>query len=331
LNPIICFVRWTGRDGRVTSPAGLADSLNPRGQKAQIFDLNVLGFQSHRDHFAIAFQRSEIEARARDTIGTALSDNELAEKYGLKDNRDWKIGDARKALRANEHWQRSVIRCAYRPFDSPYCFFGPEFMDYPRRELLDHVSGRDNMSLVVSRQIGTAHWRHAFTANGPANDCLISDESSEANQVFPLWRFDDQDNRLENLSPDFRVFLDSRYESTTPPKKSSATSMPSCTRQPTARVKRRISAHRLSARAVPGLGGGFRNVLGPRLGAGAGSPVARVAAAKIGPARVITRSRPCSIRPGNRRSRSTRASSSSRCHKPCRIYTSAAIRCSTNI
>jgi predicted helicase len=86
-------------------------------------------------------------------------------------------------------------------------------MDYPRRELLDHVSGRDNMSLVASRQIGTAHWRHAFTANGPANDCLISDESSEANQVFPLWRFDDQDNRLENLSPDFRAFLDSRYES----------------------------------------------------------------------------------------------------------------------
>jgi hypothetical protein len=66
--------------------------------------------------------------------------------------------------------------------------------------------------LVASRQIGTANWRHAFIANGPANDCLISDQSREANQVFPLWRFGDQDVRLENLSPDFRAFIDARYE-----------------------------------------------------------------------------------------------------------------------
>ncbi len=190
----------------------IADSLNPTGQKAQIFELNVLGFQSHRDHFAIAFQRSEIEGRARDMSGTALSDRDLAEKYGLKDNGDWTISDARKDLRGNKHWQSRIIRCAYRPYDSPYCFFGPEFMDRPRRELLDHVSGRDNIALVASRQIGTAHWRHAFIANEPANDCLISDESREANQVFPLWRFDRQGTRHENLSADFRAFLDSRYE-----------------------------------------------------------------------------------------------------------------------
>jgi predicted helicase len=85
-------------------------------------------------------------------------------------------------------------------------------MDYPRRELLDHVSHRKNISLVVSRQIGTAHWRHAFIANEPANDCLISDESREANQVFPAWRFDRQGARLENLSTDFRAFIDARYE-----------------------------------------------------------------------------------------------------------------------
>src|SRR6202035_2134506 len=95
---------------------------------------------------------------------------------------------------------------------NPYCFFGSEFMDYPRRELLDHVAGRDNISLVVSRQIGTATWRHAFIANGPANDCLISDQSREANHVFLQWRFDDQDVRHENLAPEFRAFIDARYE-----------------------------------------------------------------------------------------------------------------------
>jgi Type ISP C-terminal specificity domain len=199
----------------------IADSLNPSGEKAQIFDLSVLGFQSHRDHFAVAFDRSDIEVRAREMFDAALADKKLAEKYNLKNNRDWNIGEARKALQADKDWQKKVIRCAYRPFDNRHCFFGPEFMDYPRRELLDNVAGRDNVQLVVSRQIGTANWRHALVAVGPANDCLISDQSSEANQVFPLWRFDEQGTRQENLSPGFRAFVDSRYEHhTTRPKKS---------------------------------------------------------------------------------------------------------------
>lgn len=202
---------WTGWESYQLGWS-IADSLNPANEKAQIFDLNVLGFQSHRDHFAIAFERSEIEDRARRMIDTVMSDQELASEHQLKNNRDWNIADARKALRAKKDWQKSVLRCAYRPFDNPYCFFGQEFMDYPRRELLDNVAGRDNIELVASRQIGTATWRHAFVANGPANDCLISDQSREANQVFPLWRFNDQNVRRENFSAKFRSFLDARYE-----------------------------------------------------------------------------------------------------------------------
>ncbi len=86
-------------------------------------------------------------------------------------------------------------------------------MDRPRRELLDHVAGKKNICLVVSRQIGTAEWRHAFIADGPPNDCLISDQSSEANYVFPLWRFDDQNRTpTENFSKEFRDLIDERYE-----------------------------------------------------------------------------------------------------------------------
>ena len=128
----------------------VADSVNATGAKKQIFDLNVLGFQTHRDHFAIAFDRHEIESCVRDFVGVSLSDKAVAEKYTIKNNRDWKISDAREALRGNGECQNSIIRCAYRPFDNPYCFFGPEFMDYPRRELLDNVAGRDNIQLVVS-------------------------------------------------------------------------------------------------------------------------------------------------------------------------------------
>jgi predicted helicase len=155
--------------------------------------------------------RSEIETRVKDMVGDTLSDKALAEKYGINSS-DWNIGGAREMLRRKQNPQNHIVRCAYRPFDNPYCFFGPEFMDRPRRELLDHVVGRNNIQLVTSRQIGTANWRHAFVAQGPANDCLISDQSREANQVFPLWRFDQGGSRLENISPSFREYVDSRYD-----------------------------------------------------------------------------------------------------------------------
>lgn len=202
---------WTGWE-QYQNGWAIADSLNPSGEKAQIFGLNVLGFQSHRDDFAIAFSRAEIEARVADFRSTTLLDRELAEKYALKNNRDWNIPDARVALRLNDKCDKNIIRCAYRPFDNPFSFFGYEVMDYPRRELLVNVANRDNLSLVVSRQIGTANWRHVFVADAPANDCLVSDQSSEASQIFPLWRFDEQNKRAESFAVAFRHFLDSRYD-----------------------------------------------------------------------------------------------------------------------
>ena len=155
---------WKGW-GQYQSGWSIADSLNPRGEKAQIFGLGVLGFQTHRDHFAIAFDKAEIEARVRDMIADTISDEDLAKKYDLNNSPGWRVKDARMALRRNEHWLRSVISCSYRPFDNPYSFFGSELMDRPRRELIDNVANRDNIQLLISRQIGTANWRHSFVAS----------------------------------------------------------------------------------------------------------------------------------------------------------------------
>ena len=140
-----------------------------------------------------------------------LSDQALKDLYSVKDNRDWKMEDARAALRRHANPTAGIINCAFRPFDNRPCYFGTEFMDYPRRELLDHVAGRHNLQLLVSRQIGTEDWRHSLIAEEPAESCLISDGSTEQNYCFPLRLFG-TDGTGENLSPDFRAFLDARYD-----------------------------------------------------------------------------------------------------------------------
>ena len=147
-----------------------------------------------------------------DMRDSTLSDDELRARYGIADNRDWKLSKAREALKTSNSWADNILNCAFRPFDDRPCFFGHEFMDYPRRELMQHVAHRDNLALLVSRQIGTAEWRHSFTLIEPPNDCcVISDMSSEANYAFPLWLYANNKSRTDNFTPDFRTFLDKKY------------------------------------------------------------------------------------------------------------------------
>ncbi|MBZ9984112.1 MULTISPECIES: type ISP restriction/modification enzyme [unclassified Mesorhizobium] len=202
---------WTGWD-EYGQWWQIADSLSAADDKKQIFTVNVLGFQTHRDHFAIALKRDEMIKRVSDMRDVSQSDSLLQERYSIKDNRDWRLAKSRRELQSSERPERGIIDCAFRPFDVRSCYFGPEFMDYPRRELIDHVAGRKNLLLLVSRQIGTGKWRHGFVASQPAESCLISDGSTEQNYCFPLVLFNDSTRVIENFSFDFRTFLDTRYD-----------------------------------------------------------------------------------------------------------------------
>ena len=211
----------------------IADSLNPERHKEQIFRTDVLGFQTHRDDFAIAFEREVMKKRIDDLRDRHVTDEDIRERYKIKEGRRkkakvqqaetgdddendtsaWNLADARASIQKKSAGEISnrLVECAYRPFDLRSCFYGTELMDRPRRELIDHVLNRSNLQLLVSRQIGTKDWRHVFVAADPANDCAISDGSSEANYCFPIHSFNSNSVLSENLSPEFRAFLNSRY------------------------------------------------------------------------------------------------------------------------
>lgn len=201
---------WTGWDVYGTGWP-IADSLSPADEKHQIFSLDVLGFQTHRDHFAIAATADEIRKRVQEMTDNSLSDSEFAEKYKISSNRDWNLGKARTALRGDAERDAKIIQCAYRPFDDQFCFFGQEFMDYPRRELLDHVAGQKNLVLGVGRfgsAIADRPWELAIVSMLPVDANIF--ERGGVN-LSPLYRLN-QSSRLENLSPSFRAFLDDRYD-----------------------------------------------------------------------------------------------------------------------
>ncbi|EFL88046.1 type ISP restriction/modification enzyme [Ahrensia sp. R2A130] len=190
--------------------------LNETYQKGfslpNLFSSNVLGFQTHRDGFAIAETLKELNSRIEDLSNKNLTDATLREKYKVRDNRDWNLSQARERLAQYEKPNDFVSLCDYRPFDTRYCFLDEVTMDYPRTEIVKNFLGLDNLALTVSRQQSTVGFRHAFTAKYPANDCFVSTKSREANQVFPLYLYPDEpeldQTRRVNFDPKIRAEIE---------------------------------------------------------------------------------------------------------------------------
>jgi len=177
--------------------------------------VNVLGFQTHRDNFAIDFDRAKLEERIAEMRNTELTDAEYAEKYGVKDNRDWHLRKARNTVSADQGWMEKLVPVAYRPFDDRWGYFSEVAMDYPRRELMENVAAKENVTLLVPRQI-TGEWRHAGIAINVAESCWVSTKTKEQNYDFPLWLYPRQSadlldtaprEKTANFSPDFLAAL----------------------------------------------------------------------------------------------------------------------------
>jgi predicted helicase len=155
----------------------------------QVMPVNVLGFQTHRDHFAIDVDRGVLKERIGAFREMRLTDAQVAEEFGLTSNRDWNIHDARRDLRSDAAWERALVKCLYRPFDLRWCYFSTAAMDYPRREQLDHVAHRENLCLGVGRQgiaVEDPVWSLVSISRCPIDANVFRRGGIN---VFPLWLY----------------------------------------------------------------------------------------------------------------------------------------------
>jgi predicted helicase len=204
LSPASPFYLFADQD------AAVFDEYREYPRLIDMFPINVLGFQTHRDAFAVSYTEGEMKRKLRELAEEKISDSELSDRYGLKSSRAWSLPDARSDARKGKATAPQVV--AYRPFDNRWSEFSSLTMDRPRRELLDHVAGRRNICLLVPRQIGIAEWRHVLVADAPAESCLVSSDTKSQNYVLPMRLFKAGSEPTENLSTDFRSFLDTRYD-----------------------------------------------------------------------------------------------------------------------
>ncbi|MGV1013399.1 MAG: type ISP restriction/modification enzyme [Methyloceanibacter sp.] len=202
-------IPWTVLD--VQSPQYLFKALPSEVEYQRFWAIpeilpdNTPGIITARDRFAIAIEPGELNARIAKLLDSRLSESDIRREFNLKNTRGWSLAEARERLKEAPNWRGAIRTILQAPFDSRHVVYDIRLIDWGRWSFIDRLKGR-LLSLCLPRKIDIQRgWEHVFVA-----DELISHHSvsmKEVNYAFPL-----AIDGHENFSPDFRAFLDSRYD-----------------------------------------------------------------------------------------------------------------------
>ena len=160
----------------------------------EVMPVNVTGIVTARDGFVIDLERSALLDRIETFLDNRLSDTEIKNRLGLKENYAWRIAAARRELGAATKRKRLedfVTKVLYRPFDERFIFWHPSVVWRPRTEAMPHLLAGDNVALIACRQQARAddEWAQVFATSRIAESCTISNITREINYLFPLYLY----------------------------------------------------------------------------------------------------------------------------------------------
>ena len=141
-----------------------------------IFPLRSTGVQTSRDQLAVAFSKDEVLSRMRKFADLRVPDEYFRDnffrdnrtgKYLRGDTRGWSLSEVRSWSSKNRpEFEDSIREISYRPFDVRYVPYHPKMVDWPRREVMQHLPASGvNIALLVPRQLASEGFHHSFSFN----------------------------------------------------------------------------------------------------------------------------------------------------------------------
>jgi len=165
------------------------------------------GVVTTHDEFAISFTKEEAEDKVRKLLSTA-NEREARRLFRLCSQSQWSYSRAKADL-PNLDLEKSTVKLTYRPFDDRWTIWDRNVTVHRRERVMQHML-RPNIGLIFVRQI--AHSSQAVSVYALVTSNVIDNRAFLSNKgiayIAPLRLAENQ----ENLSLDFRAFLDSRYE-----------------------------------------------------------------------------------------------------------------------
>ncbi len=136
---------------------GAKSSYDEGFSVAELFLINSLGIQTHRDSLSIDSLKDSLSKRINDFYNIAIDNSELLKKYNINENSEWQLN----VKRNGEFEIDKIIKIDYRPFDTKYIYNDKNIVDRLREAVSKHVINKSNLCLVVSRQC-VSDWRYIF-------------------------------------------------------------------------------------------------------------------------------------------------------------------------
>jgi len=193
----------------------LAQEYEQTWKITEVFTAYSEGVKTHRDHFAVAFDREELRQRIQILRRAEATDVELRERFGLSDTGSWALPPAREGLRKDRQWEGAMVPYLYRPFDVRHLFYHGAVVDRPRRDVMHHMLAGRNLALIANRQIRIQPIQHTWAAHHIV-DLHILETANASACVFPLYLYPEGERlvgayshtplpgeRRPNLSQDF--------------------------------------------------------------------------------------------------------------------------------
>ena len=106
---------------------------------SDIFPINSVGIVTSRDKFVMDFDQDVLKERFIEFRDLSIPNEEIQQKFDLKDKTNWRLSEARAKIANEEDWDAYINPCLYRPFDIRQLYNHPAMLERDRREVMRHM------------------------------------------------------------------------------------------------------------------------------------------------------------------------------------------------
>jgi hypothetical protein len=102
----------------------------------------------------------------------------------------WQVAHVRRDFRKLARPASYNEPIDYRPFDTQYVVFHEMIIQRPKAKVMRHMLAGENLALLLPRQLAGGSFHHAFSTKNLGEMCVISTKTTEQNNLFPLYLYD---------------------------------------------------------------------------------------------------------------------------------------------
>ncbi|MEX2647560.1 MAG: type ISP restriction/modification enzyme, partial [Alphaproteobacteria bacterium] len=168
------------------------------------------GIVTTQDEFAISFSSGEAKTKISQIVRTS-TEEEARRLFRLCSQKQWNYARAKNEL-PNLDLTTATVELVYRPFDNRWTIWDRNVAVHRRVRVMRHML-HQNIGLIYVRQI--AHSAQNVSVYALITSNVIDNRAFLSNKgiayIAPL-RLANENDARENLSSDFRAFIDARYE-----------------------------------------------------------------------------------------------------------------------